>query len=237
MSQRSVKEQITDRLRSSSEPAQSAQQLADDLDVSIPTINSYIEELVSEKRVATTQIGNATAYYIPEDESRTSTKHACKKCGRITDGYDSVKLEESKYFENPGDEGSTTDFYILCRFCYNDFVSWVWNDSGMMGEYPGVHSWNIADNQMEEVREDPDIKTSPSTEHLEGQHAELLELIKSLYEDDEETAGVPKEEIIEDAVDTGMSERVAKVRLNELHQTGYVWQRLNLSGLTYTPAK
>jgi len=238
MSQRNMKDQVITQIRSTNEPALSAQQLAEKLDVSVPTINNHTEDLVGEGRIDTTQIGNATAYYISNEgeTKRNGPEHTCKKCGRLTASHDFAKLDTTTYFERGGEEGSMADFYILCRFCYSDFVSWMWNDPGSMGTYPHVHSWYIPDDQLEEVREDPEIMTAPGREHLDDNPAEVLELIEERCAEAE--GGLTEDEILEIAQEeVGLSRFKAQAVFKGLRQGGHLRQRMNMFRPVYDPAK
>lgn len=157
----STRERIVRELRSTEKPALSAAKLAEELEVSVRTINNHVDELVENDRVQSMRIGNASAYYIPDRDRPAHQKpdFNCKRCGRsIQDYHDHAKIEYNTYFEQGNLESSVADFYIFCRFCYSDFVSWV-RDPGTMGEYPFVDEWDISDRQLEEVKSDPEIVT------------------------------------------------------------------------------
>lgn len=237
MSQRSMKEQVVTQLRSTNEPALSAQQLAEKLDVSVPTINNHTETLVGEGRIDTTQIGNATAYYISNDSTqRDGPEHTCKKCGRLTARHDFAKLDTTTYFERRNEENSMADFVILCRFCYSDFISWAWNDPGSMGMYPHVHSWYIPDDQLEEVREDPEIETAPGREFLDEEPTAVMGLIEEHCADPDE--GLTEDEIVELArEEVGLSRIRAQSVFQNLRQGGHLRKRTRTLDIVYDPAK
>lgn len=225
MSEIDTKSSIVHTLRRTDDPALSAKTLADKLDVSVRTINNHIDHLVEEDRVATTQIGNATAYYIPFDDLPNHTKpdNSCRRCGRAVDEvYDFAKLDASTYFarNNYGEE--TADFYIFCRFCYDDFVSWI-EDPGTIGEYPYVHAWDLPRGQLAEVRDDPEVVTEPGEpKYLDDAPQLLLAYIED--NEDEWERGVPKYELLEYAVEEGLLEVEADQALSVLVRAGYVHQ-------------
>lgn len=237
MAKQSVKDQIIRHLRATGDPACSAKQLAEHIDVSIPTINSHTEELIAEDRIATTRIGNATAYYLADTPTnRDHPEHTCKKCGRVTASHDFVKLDISTYFERSNREESLPDFYILCRFCHSDYISWIHNDPGMIGEYSKSHSWYIPDEQLEEIRDDPDTISAPTTEYLGDERKQLYRQIEQLEMD----AGgdtVSESEIVEAASADGTPARVVRQHLADLHRMGHLWRRMELTEQTYRTAK
>lgn len=223
MSRTDTKDRIIRHLRSTDEPALSARKLADQLDVSVRTINNHVDELESKERIATTQIGNATAYYIPFSDlpSHKKPNHTCIRCGReVNEGFDFAKLEDETYYERGNLEESSADFHILCRFCHSDFVSWVNNDSGFMGMYPGVHGWNIPTAQLLEVRDDTEITTAPGTSMLRGNNKILYEFIEA--EEDGYEEGVPQEVVLDAGEEKGMARFEAERALNQLNNGGYL---------------
>lgn len=236
MSQTDTKHRIVNTLRSADAPALSAKSLAGELDVSVRTINNHVNALVADDRVATTQIGNATAYYIPFEDLPTHQKpdHTCRRCGReILEYYDFAKLSAHTYFVRGNSESETADFYVFCRFCYADFISWM-EDSSRIGAYPRVHSWDLPAEQLQEVREDPETETAPgSTEYLEPAPTQLLEFIEDAAADAGDR-GVPKHDVIKHGVEDGMLEMEAKQALQTLRQAGYLFEPMH--GF-YKPAK
>lgn len=157
-----IKSRIVRALRSTDEPARSAQQLADELDVSVKSINENITELVDEERVETVEIGNATAYYINLRNYPAHEKpdHHCSKCGReVNDSQDSARIEFTKHFTNQRSADEVVTRQVICRFCFHDFMSWLHNDEHLMHVYPHVEEWDIPEHQIQEVRDDPDIAT------------------------------------------------------------------------------
>lgn len=181
-----TKDRILRHIRSTNEPAVSAAQLADELEVSVHTVNKHVDNLVDEGSVQTTQIGNAKAYYIPFTELPNHAKpdHTCARCGRdIRDLDDFAKIQVDRYYQ-PGRAPEEPDFYIFCRFCNRDFVHWVYDES-QIGDYYDVHSWSIPRDQLEEVRNDPDIRTAPETlEHLSDEEKQVYSVIKEIQEED-----------------------------------------------------
>lgn len=158
-----LKDRIVRALRTTDEPARSAKQLSDKLDASVKSINDNISDLVEEDRIETVEIGNATAYYINIQDFPAHEKpdHFCAKCGReVNDTQDSARVELESYFshQRPNDEVVTRQ--VLCRFCYHDIVSWLHNDESLMDVYPHVEEWDVPEHQIQEVDDDPDIRTS-----------------------------------------------------------------------------
>ena len=158
-----LNDRIVRTLRKSDEPARSAKQIADELDVSVKTVNDNITDLVEDGRVDTVDIGNATAYYVSVREYPAHEKpdHYCTKCGReVNDSQDSARIEYKKYFTGQRSADEVVTQEVFCRFCYHDFVSWVHNDENLMHVYPHVEEWDIPEHQLEDVQRDPDIRTS-----------------------------------------------------------------------------
>lgn len=235
MHQESKKEQIVRKLRSSDKPALSAKDLAEHLDVSVRTVNNHLPDLVEEGRIETTQIGNATAYYIPFEElpSHKKPQHSCKRCGRTTDLNDFAKVEHQTYFGNSEIETEAVDFSLLCRFCYSDHISWVHNDEAAMGEYLYVHTWDIPEKQLQEVREDPDIETCPPVDALDETERALYDLV-------EETGGdeaVAMKEIRDKANEEGISEDLVEPLLRTLSQRAYLFRKMKGIEFGYLAAK
>jgi DNA-binding Lrp family transcriptional regulator len=188
MSTTDTTDRLIRELRSTDKPALSASDLAEKLDVSVRTINNHVTTLVEDGRIESTQIGNAQAYYVTSSDLPAHKKpdHTCARCGREIRASDHAKIEYTAYFEDRPYEPGVADFFIFCRFCYSDFISWAHHDEGAMGDYPHVHSWGVPQEQLEEVREDPDIETKPSTEFLQSDQTELYDLIVEMVEESEE---------------------------------------------------
>lgn len=221
MSETDTKDRILRTLRRTDEPALSAKKLAEELDVSVHTVNNHTDGLEEEGRIETTKIGNAAAYYLPHSElpSRAKPDHTCGRCGReISRIYDHAKIEYDAYFDGMASDEGTATFYIFCRFCYADFIGWV-EDPASQGEYPFVHTWDIPDDQLEEVRDDPDVQTMMPLESLEDEQVALYNIIKENQGD----GGVFTEDIIEEAQELGLGEIEVKQRLKKLARTGYVY--------------
>lgn len=239
MSQTGTKDRILRVLRDSKEPAMSASMIADEIDMSVKTVNNHVDELTAEERIETSKIGNATAYYPVSSDvySESRGKKTCKRCGRIVrDGYDFAKIEFERYFEQSPDTSEAT-FYIFCRFCWSDFIGWI-HDPGTIGEYPHVHSWSIPEAQLEDVREDDSIDTSPSREYLEDDEEELLEIVSELEE--EYKKEIPEEAIKKIATDRGMSEIRFNQTIQSLCRAGYIHSTVvpgHPFGPAYIPAK
>lgn len=160
-----TRQQIIRKLRNSDEPALSAADLAEELDLSVRAINTHLDRLTANEKVQTHQIGNATAYYLDtvSEPRHNLPDHTCHRCGRgANELHDFGKVELDEYFESSHSEPSTSNFYILCRFCYHDLVAWLYNDENRMGSYPYVDQWEIPEDQKQEVIDDPEIDTEPS---------------------------------------------------------------------------
>lgn len=161
-----TKQRITHELRNTDEPAMSAAMLAEQLDVSVRTINTHITDLVENGQIQSLEIGNATAYYTSATDRPVHKKpdHHCDRCGReIWERFDFAKMDETTYFEGKAREPSVPDFWILCRFCHSDLVNWMFRDSNAMGDYPSVDHWNVPEEQVEAVKSDPEIDTESPT--------------------------------------------------------------------------
>lgn len=237
MSELDTKDGIVRTLRNTDEPALSASVLADELDVSVRTINNHVDDLEAKERVATTQIGNATAYYIPFEDLPAHGKpdHICARCGRETDERnDFAKVETDTYFVDGPRESELADFYIFCRFCYSDLVSWV-SDPAAIGEYHSVHSWEIPWDQLDEVRNDSDTPTKPPWEPTwlddEG------ELIYDLITEREEGDWIAEETILDEAEEQGILRQKAKNILLKLNKLGHLDRRVIGVSMKYRSAK
>jgi hypothetical protein len=62
--------------------------------------------------------------------------------------HDHAKVDFSKYFFQELDDGNDVDFFVLCRFCYSDFLAWIYG--GEEGEYANIEQWDIPDDQRRE---------------------------------------------------------------------------------------
>lgn len=235
MKQESTKERIVRTLRSTSEPALSAKDLADSLDVSVRTVHNHVPDLVEDERIESTQIGNATAYYVPFEDLPSHKKpgHTCKRCGRTTSMYDFSKIEMDIYFESGKLEPDTADFHIFCRFCYSDFISWSHNDPNAMGEYPRVHLWNIPEDQLFEVRDDPDILTWPGEDRMDEREQEVHEFVKAHGEDEGMT--IPEMEAA--AEDRDDFRPPSEPLLDRMTKRGYFYQTVDVVSMKYIAAK
>lgn len=227
MSTTDTKDRIVRTLRSADDPALSAKKLSDELDVSVRTINNHVDDLVADKRVATTQIGNATAYYVPFEDLPNHKKpdHICARCGReVNERHDFLKVDMDTYFVRGNFEEESSDFFIFCRFCHADFISWVM-DPAAIGEYPFVHSWDIPTDQLREVRDDPDIETTPSgREHLDEEPLMLLEFIEKQWKSGEYDRGVPKHEVVDYAESQGLHSVKIRQAIKRLRNGGYLFE-------------
>lgn len=228
MSDPDTKNRIMQELRNTNEPALSARMLSDKLNVSVKTINKHVDGLVESGHIETSEIGNATAYYIPFTDLPTHKKpdHTCGRCGReVNEHYDFARIEYDTFFGRRNPEDSTSTMYIFCRFCYSDFISWV-EDPGMVGQYRGAHGWNIPVEQLEEVRDDPETKSAPNPEVLDDDEQSVFEFIKA-NEDDYEH-GVPKH-VVNEFIESELKKHdwEADEILKKLER-GFIFQPYNL---------
>ena len=80
--------------------------------------------------------------------SESPPDHRCHRCKReFNHTHDHVKLELDHYLG--GDGFAKRDYYLLCRFCYSDVVSWLYSDDNSMGDYHDVEDWNVPEHQKE----------------------------------------------------------------------------------------
>jgi DNA-binding transcriptional ArsR family regulator len=184
MSDKGIRRELKRALRNTSEPALSAKQLADKIDVSVKTVHNHISDLVDEGAVETTQIGNATAYYDSRlKEHPSKVNHQCNMCGRsIKRPMDMAKLEIEQFFNDSASVSSGT-FLLLCRFCFKDVMDFVYEGNSEPGPYTNVHSWNITDSQLRDVQEDPDIGTTPTVSVRDEHELEVYDVIDEITED------------------------------------------------------
>lgn len=226
--------------------------LAEKLDVSVRTINNHVDQLIEDDRIAATQIGNATAYYVPFSDMPAHRKpdHTCARCGReVNETHDFAKIETKTYFTDGQQDPSVADFYIFCRFCYADLVSWIL-DPATVGCYPFAHSWDIPTEQLEEVRNDPDVETAYPIEKatLTDEEQTVYNIIASTNEttteneskneddkpDDRVADPIHQETVIETAVDQDLHRQQAENTLRRLKQRGFLFEpQIH----TYLPAK
>lgn len=153
-----TKDRIVHTIRNADTPVLSASDIAERADFSKRTVNNHIGDLVEDGRVQSTKVGNATAYYVAQEDypRHQLPDHRCKRCNRkIYDIYDLTRVATTLEY---GDD-KTTFRYILCHFCEADLTAWINGDDGSMYEYPRVHTWDIPDEQLEEVRNDEEIET------------------------------------------------------------------------------
>lgn len=196
MSQMDTKERIVRTLRNTEKPALSAQMLADELEVSAKTIHNHIDALVDAGQVETSEIGNATAYYVSFSDRPGHKKpdHVCGRCGReVYDRYDFAKIEYDTYFDDRNQEESVPDFYVVCRFCFTDFISWM-EDPPAVGEYPFVHGWDIPSHQLQEVRDNREIPTAPNLAQMDDSQALVFEYIRD--QENEDDSGVSEQDVL-----------------------------------------
>jgi biotin operon repressor len=195
----STKGRIVQTVRRSEEPALSSAQIAAELGFSKRAVNDHMDDLVESGRLKVTKIGNANAYYILSDSA--SADHTCVRCGRaIYRDHAYAKLELSEYKTQRHGPDTPPSLYIICRLCLNDVVNFLHSLDGSIGDYPWVHSWNIPNDQLEEVRADDDTRTSPQEDILlteaeevvfkalqaydDGTGTPIMELVTFMYRDD-----------------------------------------------------
>ncbi|UHQ98940.1 helix-turn-helix domain-containing protein (plasmid) [Natrinema zhouii] len=234
MSERDTKERIVTTLRNTDEPALSAQKLADELGLSVRTINNHVDTLLKDDRIAATQIGNATAYFIPFGDlpSHKKPDHTCQRCGRdVDENYDFAKIDTDTYFSGDTSEPGLVDFYVLCRFCYSDLVSWLYNDLGSIGDYPFVHNWDLPTEQLEEVREDPDTQTVYDGDnprlHLSDEETAVYDFIHEHAGtgDEDEADPVRRETLIESIMkDYNLYRHEVESAIQDLKQRGQLFE-------------
>jgi DNA-binding transcriptional ArsR family regulator len=227
MPETNTKNRIMRELRNTDEPALSARMLADRLDVSVKTINKHVERLTEAGHIETSEIGNATAYYVPFTDLPSNKKpdHTCGRCGReVNERHDFAKLEYDTFFERGNPEATVSTVYIFCRFCYSDFINWV-EDPNLIGFYMYVHGWNIPTEQLEEVRDDPETTSAPNPDVLDAAEHSVFKFIEA--NEDEYEHGVPTDvvtEFIESEL--GKHDWEADEILRNLEK-GFVFRRYN----------
>lgn len=232
MSQMDTKERIVRKLRNTAEPALSASLLADEVDVSVKTINNHVDDLIDEGTIETSEIGNATAYYVPFSDlpSHKKPSHTCGRCGRDTKGiYDHAKIEYETYFDRGNSEDTVPTFYVFCRFCYSDFISWI-EDPAMVGNYMSAHGWDVPFSQLKELREDPDTVSAPKLAGLSDDARTVFDYIKD--REDEGELGVPRHEILEFIEEElGMYDWEARDLFDKLDR-GYIYSPYSTNYIT-----
>lgn len=235
-----TKESILRQIRNTDKPAVSAAQLADEIEVSVHTINKHVESLVDEDRVQDTKIGNATAYYIPYTDlpSHKKPDHTCARCGRdINTLNDFAKITVDRYYNRHSRAMGEADFYVFCRFCQHDLVGWIY-DEGAIGDYYDVHGWDIPREQLEEVRNDPDIRTAPDDlYHLSDEQKQAYYVIEETQEDSE-GGWVPEDEVLHRLSEIhGIHEKVAEQAVNQLSMNGFIDHGLDVMQMRYRTAE
>lgn len=233
MSHHETPTRILEAVKSSSEPALSAKQIAERLGVSVKTVHNNITELVESGSLQTTEIGNATAYYTGSDDTREGGEmHSCKRCNRRVEPFrDLARIDLKCQFEDSRDV-SREEFYILCRFCYSDLISWLFGDTGMIGYHSSVHSWDIPEEQLKEVQEDKDKVSMPRTDSYNEFKLEVLDTIVDMYEEGSE--GVSSSKI---AAEMGINSMDEKMEFNQCLQSLETTGAVQKSFLGYVPAQ
>jgi hypothetical protein len=189
-----TKRQIRTAVERADEPALSAKQIAERSGLAVKTVNNHIGVLTESGDLASTQIGNATAYYATQVRGGTHTehRHQCRRCGRaVTQTRDMVRLDVRQFYEQSS-EVSEHYFYLLCRFCNSDLTAWLFGD--VEGDYPRVHQWNIPADQLRDIQEDETVRTTPNgTVQVSTEEKEIYDLIRRIEQDHD--GGAPKSEV------------------------------------------
>lgn len=236
MAQPDTGDRIIHTVRNAEKPALSAADLAEELDVSIKTINNNLEPLVDQGKIETTQIGNATAYYISDSEIPPHQKpdHTCARCGRDASGsFDIGKIQLETYFTRNNIDQETPDFYILCRFCYSDLVAWLFRDEYHMGKYPDVHSWNIPGDQLNDVRNNPDVKSAPDEPETSFDYQTIAyQVFQRMFDDPDE---IVQEDNFREVLNEELPKSKAEKGFEFLKNGGYFHRNLLANELL--PAK
>lgn len=223
MAQADTTERIIRTLRSAEKPALSAADIAEKLDVSVKTVNNNLKELIDKGDVETTPIGNATAYYISDSDIPAHQKpdHSCARCGReASNTYDLAKIELDTYFSKKNLDPGTTDFYVLCRFCHADLVAWLYRDDGSIGGYPDVHSWDIPEKQLQEVRDNPEAETAPDepSDYDDDYKTIAFQVFETLYDEPDQTVA---EQELREALEEELPQQEAENGFKFLENGGY----------------
>lgn len=189
-----TKRQIRTAVERADEPALSAKQIAERTGLAVKTVNNHIGALTESGDLASTQIGNATAYYATQVRGGTHTEHhhQCRRCGRaVTQTKDMARLDVRQFFEQSS-EVSEHHFYLLCRFCNNDLTAWLFGEAE--GDYPRVHQWNIPRDQLRDIQEDETVRTTPGRlAQVSAAEKEMYDLIRRIEQ--EHDGGAPKSEV------------------------------------------
>jgi hypothetical protein len=189
-----TKRQIRTAVERADEPALSAKQIAERSGLAVKTVNNHIGVLTESGDLASTQIGNATAYYATQVRGGTHTehRHQCRRCGRaVTQTRDMARLDVRQFYEQSS-EASEHYFHLLCRFCNSDLTAWLFGD--VEGDYPLVHQWNIPADQLRDIQEDEAAQTAPTvTKWVSAEAKEMYDLIRRIEQDHD--GGAPKSEV------------------------------------------
>jgi hypothetical protein len=246
-----TKRQIRTTVERADEPALSAKQIAERTGLAVKTVNTHITALTESGELATTQIGNATAYYPNRVRggSRGSHQHQCRRCGRaVIKQKDMARVDVRHFYgESPG--VSEHEFYLLCRFCESHLSAWLFGDTNR--GYPYVHKWDIPTDQLRDIQEDETVRTTPpQARSLPAEEKQIYDLIRRIEQDHDEDAAPAAEvraeyaemngvdwdpsEISRRGVGVGMAEMAVMDRLvNSLVQKGWVEKGLT----TYRTAR
>jgi len=215
-----AKHKILKTIRQRDEPALSASTIAERTDISVKTVNKHLSTLVEEDRVQSTQIGNAQAYYVQYEDLPDFDKadHLCVKCGReVYTTYDFARIDVTRYYREPQPDEGIPDFKILCRFCQTDLIKWIEGDR-LEAEYPFVHSWDLPNDQLEEVRNDSTVESSPGLPEFDAENWQKLILhLEENYDKDEWLSASEAAESVD-----FLNNREFRKALNHLFDVGYL---------------
>lgn len=78
--------------------------------------------------------------------------YTCIRCGREAASFnDHSKIELHRFFRGRSEgAGHNPVFFVVCRFCSEDFEAWIHGDDPENSGYLGVDDWHIPDKQREE---------------------------------------------------------------------------------------
>jgi Fe2+ or Zn2+ uptake regulation protein len=189
-----TKRQIRTAVERADEPALSAKQIAERTGLAVKTVNNHIEALTESGDLASTQIGNATAYYATQVRggSHGEHRHQCRRCGRVvTQTRDMARVDVRQFYDESA-AASEHQFYLLCRFCNSDLTAWLFGDTNR--DYSHVHKWNIPTDQLRDIQEDETVQTAPTvTKWVSAEEKEVYDLIRRIEQ--EHDGGAPKSEV------------------------------------------
>jgi len=224
MSPQDTKRQIVEAVENSSEPALSAKQIAERIDVAVKTIHNNITNLVESGQLSTVEIGNATAYYADRirDNSSTLQEHQCVRCGRsLRTSHDLVKVDVDESFQYSRSI-SNSFFLLFCRFCYSDFKNWAGVTPGETGSYPDVHGWEIPFEQLRDIQEDDSRRSSPDIGPFDETERKILDIVSELEQKHEYNVAKSDAVFTEYGAETEIERKQVKSVLDSLHSQGFL---------------